>query len=101
VEVTVLRGAEEELWNAWVHYEGLLPGLGASFDEAVRRGLEMMVQFPASAPIFAGDFRRLLLRRFDHGIFYRIHGTRLIVVAVLDLRQSTSNIKKRLGISTE
>jgi hypothetical protein len=42
---------------------------------------------PESAPVYAGEFKRLLVRRFDHGIFYRVHGARIVVTALLDLRQ--------------
>jgi hypothetical protein len=81
-----------------VRYEKLGPGLGGKFDESVRLGLQHLAQFSTSAPIYAGEFRRLLVRRFDHGIFFRIHGSRLVVVAVLDLRQNPEIIRSRLGI---
>ena len=99
MEVTILAGAESDLWTAWVHYESLNPGLGAKFDEAVLSSLQRLARFPASAPLFAGEFRRLLLLRFDHGIFYRIHGSRLVVAAVIDLRKNPEEIRRRLGIS--
>ena len=56
----------------------------------------VIVELPESAAIYAGEFRRLLVRRFDHGIFYRIHGTRIVVTAVLDLRQDPTTIRRRL-----
>jgi hypothetical protein len=99
VEVIILAGAESDLWAAWTRYEELATGLGTRFDHTVRRGLERLSRFPNSAPIYAAEFRRMLLRRFDHGIFYRVHGSRLVVVAVLDLRQNPAEINRRLGIS--
>jgi hypothetical protein len=99
VEVVVLAGAESDLWSAWVRYEELANGLGEKFEKAVRIGLIHLGQFPRSAPIYIGDFRRLLLRRFDHGIFYRMHGSRVVVVAILGLRQSPASIRQRLGAS--
>jgi plasmid stabilization system protein ParE len=99
VEVIILTGAESDLWSAWARYEELSPWLGARFDQTVRAGLEHLAQFPTSAPVYAGEFRRLLLRRFEHGIFFRVHGSRLIVTAVLDLRQSPEVIRRRLGVS--
>ena len=97
MEVVILAGAETELFEAWARYEELLPGLGDRFDAVVRGALRTAAQFPEVAPRYAGEFRRLLVRRFTHGIFYRIHGERLVVTAVLDLRQDPSSILRRLG----
>ena len=97
MEIVILAGAETEMFEAWTRYEELMPGLGDRFDGAVRGALKIAAQFPESAPRYAGEFRRLLVRRFTHGIFYRVHGGRLVVTAVLDLRQDPSAILRRLG----
>jgi plasmid stabilization system protein ParE len=96
VEVIFLRGSESDLLAAWVRYEEVLPGLGDRFEAEVRAALLRIVELPESAPIYAGEFRRLLVRRFDHGIFYRIHGARIVITAVLDLRQDPTTIRRRL-----
>lgn len=98
MEVTFLAGAEADLLAAWVRYEELLPGLGDRFEAEVRAGLARIVELPECAPVYAGEFRRLLVRRFEHGIFYRIHGTRIVVTAVLDLRQDPAKIRARLDL---
>jgi hypothetical protein len=64
VEVVFLRGAEADLLAAWMRYEEILPGLGERFEVEVRAALFRTVELPESAPIYAGEFRRLLLRRF-------------------------------------
>jgi hypothetical protein len=74
VEVIFLRGAEADLLAAWMRYEEILPGLGDRFEAEVRAALLRTVELPESAPVYAGEFRRLLVRKFDHGIFYRNHG---------------------------
>ena len=61
-------------------------------------GLARIVELPESAPVYAGEFRRLLVRRFEHGIFYRVHGARIVVTAVLDLRQDPAKIRERLDL---
>jgi hypothetical protein len=73
-EVVFLRRAEADLLAAWMRYEEILPGLGERLEVEVRAALFRTVELPESAPIYAGEFRRLLMRRFDHGIFYCIHG---------------------------
>ena len=42
--------------------------------------------------------RKLLMPKFDHGIFYTIEGQRIMVAAVLDLRRDPGFIRSRLGI---
>ena len=42
--------------------------------------------------------RKLLMPKFDHGIFYTIEGQRIMVAAVLDLRRDPGFIRARLGI---
>jgi hypothetical protein len=69
-----------------------LPGLGDRFEAEVRAVLLRIAELPESAPIYTGEFRRLLVRRFEHGVFYRIQGTRIVVTAVLDLRQDPAAI---------
>jgi len=79
-----------------MRYEEILPGLGDRFEAEVRASLFRTVELPESAPVYAGEFRRLLVRKFDHGIFYRIQGTRIVVTAVLDLRQDPTTIRRRM-----
>ena len=96
MEIIFLRGAEADLFAAWVRYEEALPGLGDRFEAEVRAVLLRIAELPESAPIYAGEFRRLLVRRFEHGVFYRIQGTRIVITAVLDLRQDPTAIRRRL-----
>ena len=74
MEVIFLHGAEADLLASWMG----LPGLGDRFEAEVRAALLRIVELPESAPVYAGEFRRLLVRRFDHGIFYRVHGVRAL-----------------------
>jgi plasmid stabilization system protein ParE len=96
VEVTFLAGAEADLFTAWTRYEKLLPGLGDRFEAEVRAGLARIIELPESAPLYAGEFRRLLVQRFEHGIFYRVHGARIVVTAVLDLGKQTRRYARPL-----
>ena len=98
MEVIFLQGAEADLLAAWMRYEEILPGLGDRFEADVWTALLRTVELPESAPVYAGEFRRLLVRKFDHGIFYRIHGARIVVTAVLVLRQDPTIIRRRLNL---
>jgi plasmid stabilization system protein ParE len=69
VEVIILRKAEDDLWSAWEHYEQIQPGLGDGFEAEVQRALVQIADYPESAPLYASEFRRVLVRRSKHGIF--------------------------------
>jgi hypothetical protein len=62
VEVILLRGAEEDLWSAWERYELIQSGLGDGFEAEVQRTLAQIADYPESAPLYAGKFRRRQLR---------------------------------------
>lgn len=98
MEVIFLPGAEDDLFAAWQCYEQVVPGLGDRFEAEVRAGLARLAEFPEAASHYAGEFRRLLVRRFEHGVFYRVHGGRVVVTAILDLRQDPATIRQRLQV---
>jgi hypothetical protein len=52
VEIVFLRGAEADLFAAWVRYEEALPGLGDRFEAEVRAVLLRIAELPESAPIY-------------------------------------------------
>jgi hypothetical protein len=55
VEIIFLRGAEADLFAAWVRYEEALPGLGDRFEAEVRAVLLRIAEHPESAPENSGD----------------------------------------------
>ena len=42
--------------------------------------------------------RKLLMPRFDHGIFYTLEGRRIVVAAVIDLLRDSNYVRSRIGI---
>ncbi len=61
-------------------YEARCQGLGDEFLEVVGEALEFIGAHPESAPIVHRDAHRQLLRRFPHGIFYRVIQDRVVVL---------------------
>ncbi len=53
-------------------------------------------QFPESGPRFHLSYRRLLVPRFPHGIFYTVEPRGIIVSGVMDTRQDPEAIRRRL-----
>ena len=97
MRVELLRGAEADLLENYVRLEEARSGLGDRFYHLLDFALERLRQFPEIAPIYAGVYRRLILRPFHLGVFYVIVGDRVMVGAILDLRQAPQSIRQRLS----
>lgn len=97
-ELIVLVRAEAEVIEAQARLEDASPGLGDRFNARVEEGLDRLERHPECAPVYSGPFRRLLVRDFPFGIFYSIEGRRVMVQAVVDLRQDPRGIRRRLGL---
>ena len=95
-EGVILRGAEADLQSAFDHYEDKVEGLGREFILTIDGSLTTVSQFPEMARLYHKTIRRLVVNRFPYGIFYAVEGQRIVVHAVLDLRQDPQNIRKRL-----
>lgn len=60
----------------------------------------LLRRHPEIAPVYAGPYRRMLIRDFPYGIFYQPQLARLIIAAIMDLRQDPQTIRKKLPGST-
>ena len=58
--------------------------------------LSRLVVFPESAPMYLDSVRRQVMQGFPYGIFYQAQPSRLLVLAILDLRQDEREIVRRL-----
>jgi plasmid stabilization system protein ParE len=94
--VVWLSGADAELQGIFNHYEEYREGFGVEFMIAVDSYLARIANFPEVAPIYFENVRRQVMQRFPYGIFYEPHSTRILVTAILDLRQDPDKIKLRL-----
>lgn len=74
--------AEDDLARAKRWYDDRRDGLGSDFIEKVDEAFERIQRMPlVPRPLFK-DLRRVLVRRFPYGVFYRVASDRIIVVAV-------------------
>ena len=58
--------------------------------------LTLLRQHPEIAPVYEGPYRRMLIRDFPYGIFYQAQPARIIVAAVLNLKQDPQAIRRKL-----
>jgi plasmid stabilization system protein ParE len=65
----------------------------------VDRALSDLAEFPEIGARFQVPFRRKLVPGFyDFGVFYVIEGSRILVHAILNLRQDPEAIRRCLGL---
>lgn len=92
----LLLQADQDIQTAFNRYEEFQAGRGEIFLRHLDAALTLLRQHPELAPVYAGRYRRLLVRDFPYGIFYVIQPTRIVVSAILDLRQNPEAIRRKV-----
>ncbi len=98
-EIIWTRGSEGDFQEIFNGLEAKQSGSGERFFQAVDGALELRRAFPKRCPLAKGlsRFRRLLVgKRREYGLYYSVIGNRLIVSALIDLRQEPSTIQSIL-----
>ena len=89
-EIILLQGAQSDLLSIYSL-------LGERAYTKVDKALGILRVFPSAGPIHFGEnIRRLVVSKTPLGIFYTVTGNRVLIAAVLDLRQSPESIQTRL-----
>ena len=84
IELILLLQADRDVQSAFERYENYQPGRGEVFMRQLDIALTLLRQHPELVPVYAGPYRRML-------------PTRLIVAAIMDLRQNPQTIRKKLS----
>jgi plasmid stabilization system protein ParE len=74
--------AEEDLADAKTWYQRKRKGLGDEFILCVEEALDRIRLFPKSGTEVFPSVRRVVVRRFPYGIFYRIDPNQIAIIAV-------------------
>lgn len=82
----ISSGAESDLAEGFWFYERQSIGLGSYFRSSMFADIESLLYFGGVHEKELG-FHRALAKRFPFGIYYTLHGDRLTIVAILDLRR--------------
>ena len=94
--VEFLSGADADLQQAFNLFEDYREGFGVEFMTTLDAHLERIAVFPEMAPLYVERIRRQVMKGFPYGIFYEPYPTRILVTAILDLRQDPQRIRHRL-----
>ncbi len=96
LQVDYLAGADSDIQEHFNRHEDYRDGFGVELLLAIDEHVTYITEFPRIAPIYFETMRRLVMKRFPLGIFYENHPTRILVYAVLDLRQDEESILRQL-----
>jgi hypothetical protein len=96
VQIEFLSGADSDLQDIFNQFEEYRDGFGVEFMAVVEAYLLRIAAYPKIAPIYFGNIRRQVVRQFPYGIFYEPYPTRIVIFAILDLRQGEERILRRL-----
>ncbi len=89
-EIVLLQGAQSDLLSIYAVQ-------GERIYQRVDHSLGILRMFPEAGPQQCdGRIRRLVVTKTNFGIFYTVVGRRVLVGAVMDLRQSEETIGRRL-----
>ena len=84
----VLASAAFEMDAAFAWYENRQPGLGTDFLRACDAAFSAIARMPEAYRVIRPRVRRALLRRFPYMVFFRATDDRVVVLAVVHVRQS-------------
>lgn len=79
--------AQAELLAARDWYESRRAGLGADFGEAIDKAIQSIVERPLAYPCVHGEIRRVVLRRFPYGVFFRVLPDHVVILGVIHDRR--------------
>jgi len=92
----VLLAAESDIQTAYNRFEDFKEGFGPKFIQDPKLAYEYLSNHSRIGRLYKSNRRRFLLSRYPFGIFYAVEGSRIVISAILDLRQDPEAIRKRL-----
>jgi len=87
--------AADELLDAARWYEANREGLGADFLEAVDVAVQRIQDAPLTFPVVHETIRRVILKRFPYGIYFRVQKPEIVVLAVMHSRRDPRRWQSR------
>lgn len=93
--------AEADLSDAVDWYNHIRPGLGDDLALCVEYALDQILEHPGAFPVVRPNVRRILVRRFPFGVFYRVRRHRIEVEALFPLRADLARLGDRFAHSAK
>src|SRR5260370_29973235 len=86
-DLILLLQAALDIQAAFSRYEDYQEGRGEVFMRQLDAAFTLLRQHPEIAPVYAGPYRRTLIREVPFGVFYQNQTFRIVVSASQGLRQ--------------
>lgn len=94
--VVVRRAAAADIEDAYEWYEPQRPGLGEEFLAALQSTQSRVLEQPEAYPVLHRGTRRALVpQRFPYGLFYRVYGETIVVVACMHAKRDPRRWQRR------
>jgi toxin ParE1/3/4 len=94
-QVRFLPEAVAEVRAALEWYEQQLPGLAAEFSAALTEIISRIVANPLQFPRLRDQTHRAIFRRFPYGVYFRLRGNAIVVLAVQHGRRNPRRWQSR------
>lgn len=94
--VRFLPAARLEVIEARDWYEQRSPGLGDAFAQEIDRQVQRIAENATGFPVMLADVRRVRLRRFPYGLFYRIVDDECFVLACFHASRDPKRWRERV-----
>jgi plasmid stabilization system protein ParE len=101
VRVHLRKEARVELAAIAAYYGGEGAELRLRFLARIDEVLQRLSSFPRAAPVVLSGARRALVPGFPYGVFYRVQGDAVQVLAVLHLHRAPSTWQRRVQVDPE
>ena len=94
--VIVRPAAAADIDDASQWYEAQRPGLGEEFLVAVNATRDCVVEHPEAYPVLQHATRRALIpKRVPYGLFYRVYGDTIVIVACMHAKRNPRRWQRR------
>ena len=94
--INILKGARNDLDDAFGYYESQMLGLGSEFIEEFEKTTRRTVQFPYAWYPFSLNTRRCQFNRFPYGIIYYVEKTDITILAIAHMHRNPNYWQSRL-----
>lgn len=95
-QVIVRPAAAADIEDAFRWYESRRSGLGDEFLLALTSTRNRILEHPEAYPVLHRTTRRALLPgRFPYGLFYRVYGDTLVIVACMHAKRDPRRWQRR------
>lgn len=93
----VRKAARAEIAAAFDWYLQRSPAAAAQFLEAMDQAMRLIEEAPEGHPVIRGRLRRVLLRGFPYGVYFKVYPSTISIVGVIHGRRHPDTWLGRAG----